>query len=566
MQLDATGAVPAARDSASLNPPAITCKGQTVTRIDIHTKPPFEVTGGGMWKSVLRRALDLHVTTKPIVIQRFLALQAGDACSEIRRAESERILRAQPFLADANVIALADGANGVVLDVTTVDETSLIIGGGFSGKSPHLRAARLGESNLMGQAIYSVGEWRHSEHFRDVFRGKVTHYQFLGRPYQMAVWGGRREIGSDIAMEASHPFLTDLQRLSWRTTAGKEDGPFYYRRQNADPVGLNLKRTYGDVGGVIRIGRPGSRLGLVGGSISHEVEDPAQTPFRVVDTMMVADTSKALINRFKRGQATRINALWGLRNVKFVSARGFDALDGVQDLRKGTEISTLVGKGIKALSGGDDDIFLSTDIYVGFGTRWSFAALDFSSEGRRERNSSWEGILTHGRAASYLKLFPRHTLISDFTWSAGWKQRVPFQLTLSDKEGGVRGFYSSDLGGARRAVAKIEDRYYAGRIGSVASIGIAAFADAGKLWAGDVPFGVTSPLSIGAGFSILAALPPQSRRLWRIDFALPVRGAIRRRWEVRFSNGDYTRMFRNEPRDIFSSRERSVPSSIFNWP
>ena len=566
LQLDVTGALPPVRDSSSLSPLGIACKGQMVTRIDIHTRPPFEVTGNGMLKRALRFATDLHVTTKDIVVQRFLALQVGDKCSEIRRAESERILRAQPFLADADVIAVPDGADGVILDVTTVDEPSLILGGGVSGKSPHVRTVRVGESNLMGQAIYATGEWRHAQNFRDVLRGKFTHYQFLGRPYQLAIWGGRREIGSDIAMEASHPFLTDLQRLSWRTTAGKEDGPFYYLRRDAEPVGLNLKRTYGDIGGVIRIGSPGSSVGLLGGSISHEVEDPAQFPFRILDSVTVPDTSKALISRFQRGRNTRINALWGLRKVKYVRARGFDALEGSQDLRTGTEISTLVGKGIKGLGGEDDDVFVSTDIYAGFGSRWSFAALDFSSEGRRAKKSSWDGVLTHGRGAMYLKLFPRHTLISDVTWSAGWKQRVPFQLTLSDRDGGIRGFHGADLGGARRAVARMEDRYFAGHLNSFAAIGFAGFMDVGRLWAGDVPFGTTSKLSVGAGVSLLAALPPQSRRLWRVDLAFPVRGDKRTGWEIRFSNRDMTRFFRSEPRDIYSSRERSVPSSIFNWP
>ncbi len=570
LQVNAVTAIQPASDSSSLNAARITCKGETVSRIDIHSRPPFEVTGNSPWKRALRFAARQHVTTKEIVIRRFLALQVGDKCSELRRSESERILRAQPFLADADVVALSDGRSGVILDVSTVDEPSLIVGAGFSGKSPHVHTARLGESNLMGEAIYVTGEWRHAQNFRSVLRGKVADYQFLGRPYQLAVWGGRREIGSDIAMEASHPFFTDLQRLSWRTTAGKEDGPYYYIRPNAGPVGLNFKRTYGDIGGVMRIGQPGAGVGLLGGSISHEVEDPAMVPFRIVGNATVPDTSKALTNRFENGKSTRINALWGLRYVKYVRAEGFDALEGSQDLRTGMEISTLLGKGLKTLGGGDDDIFLSSDIYLGFGSRWSFAALDFSSEGRREKNSDWDGILTHGRGAAYLKLFPRHTLISDLTWSAGWKQRVPFQLTLSDRDGGVRGFHNSDLGGARRAVARFEDRYDAGHISSVASYGFAGFLDIGKLWAGDVPFGRTSQLTIGAGISLLAALPPQSRRLWRIDIAYPIRGDRRfgkkRAWEVRFSHRDLTRFFRSEPRDIYSSRERSVPSSIFNWP
>lgn len=564
--LQAGTAAIAPLDSSSLSGSGIACKGETVTRIDVHARPPFEVQGNTLARRALRFATDLHVTTKDIVVKRFLALRVGDACSEIRRAESERILRAQPFLADAAVVAVPDGSGGVILDVTTVDEPSLILGGGVSAKSPHFQKFRLGESNLAGQAIYASGEWRNAQNIRDVLRGKLTFYQFLGRPYQLAVWGGRREIGSDIAMEASHPFLTDLQRLSWRTTAGKEDGPFYFQRPGADPVGLDLKRVYGDMGGVVRIGRPGARVGLLGGSVSHEFEDPAQMPFRILDSAIVRDTSTALMNRYQRGRSTRVNALWGVRSVRFLRVTAFDALEGTQDLRLGGEVSTLVGKGMKALGGADEDLFISTDVYLGFGSRSSFAALDFSSEGRKPHDGDWDGVLNHGRGAIYLKPFSRHTLIADATWSAGWNQRVPFQLTLSDHDGGIRGFHDSNLGGARRAVVKLEDRYRAGHLGSFASVGFAGFVDAGKLWAGDVPFGTTSRLSVAAGVSLLAALPPQSRRMWRIDLAYPIRGDKRTGWEVRFSNRDFTRMFRNEPRDIYSSRERSVPSSIFNWP
>jgi hypothetical protein len=36
--------------------------------------------------------------------------------------------------------------------------------------------------------------------------------------------------------------------------------------------------------------------------------------------------------------------------------------------------------------------------------------------------------------------------------------------------------------------------------------------------------------------------------------------------EVRLVVTDFTRIFRVEPQDVFTSRERSVPSSVFNWP
>jgi len=73
-------------------------------------------------------------------------------------------------------------------------------------------------------------------------------------------------------------------------------------------------------------------------------------------------------------------------------------------------------------------------------------------------------------------------------------------------------------------------------------------------------------VSGSVGFSVLAASPPQSRRTARVDFAFPVRGPHGHGWEIRFVANDFTRIFRVEPRDIFYNRERSVPSSIFNWP
>ena len=58
-----------------------------------------------------------HVTTHKEIIERFLLLHAGDQCEELRRVESERILRAQPFLADASVYPIPAGLGQVDLVV-----------------------------------------------------------------------------------------------------------------------------------------------------------------------------------------------------------------------------------------------------------------------------------------------------------------------------------------------------------------------------------------------------------------------------------------------------------------
>ena len=154
--------------SQSLSGLPVTCKGERISRIDVDASPPFRITGDKMWHRWGRFAAKQHVTTRDAVIRRYLALQLGSQCTELRRAESERILRAQPFLADATVLAYADGAGGVILNVTTVDEISLILGLGNTSKvsplsfvqarrsqSPRQRPPRRGPVEV-GRALFAT--------------------------------------------------------------------------------------------------------------------------------------------------------------------------------------------------------------------------------------------------------------------------------------------------------------------------------------------------------------------------------------------------------------------------
>ena len=86
------------------------------------------------------------------------------------------------------------------------------------------------------------------------------------------------------------------------------------------------------------------------------------------------------------------------------------------------------------------------------------------------------------------------------------------------------------------------------------------------MWAGDVPFGVTTPVRYAVGTSLLAALPPGSKRLWRLDLMMPLDRASGARLELQLRTEDRTRMFWREPRDVQRSRALSLPQRIFQWP
>lgn len=543
------------------------CNGEIISQIDIETLPPFEPGGPSLSARLARFATQLHATTTENVVRRFLLLKPGEPCLDLRLRESERILRAQPFLANANIVAIPDGQGGVSIDVVTSDETSLVADGTFTSKSPMVRALRLGDQNIGGAAIAGTAAWRHGTFFRDVYRGTFTDYQFMGQPYQLSLQGSRNEIGGSWDALITHPFFTDLQRRSWRASAGSLSGYLsFVRRAEAPNVALKFSRSYADVGSVAVIG-PVGRVFLVGATLSRETERTGSAPVQIRDSAIVPDSSSVLFNRFGDHQSSRVNLLLGFRHVQFMRVEAFDAVEGAQDVRTGVQVATLLGKGFKFSARDERDYIVSTDLYAGAGTPGSFMGFEVLGERRRNLEThEWDGVLASGRAAWYLHATPRHTSVIDAEFSGGWSQRVPFQLTLSDPDAGLRGYRSSDLGGARRLVTRVEERYRLGHVRQFASVAGALFMDAGKLWAGESPFGATTGVKLSAGIGLLAALPPNSRRMWRVDLAFPLndRGDAKK-FEIRLTNRDFTRWFWREPGDVQTSRERSIPNSIFNW-
>ena len=151
-------------------------------------------------------ATAFHTTTHAQVIRRFLLLREGDFCDELRRADSERILRAQPFIADVAVRVLTNIDGGVDLDVDTSDEIAIVLDGGARSGFPPIQFIRLGDSNLSGAGIYFAGQWRRGFPFRDGYGARFVDYQMLGRPYTFRAEGNQTPLGSDWLIDATHPF------------------------------------------------------------------------------------------------------------------------------------------------------------------------------------------------------------------------------------------------------------------------------------------------------------------------------------------------------------------------
>ena len=130
----------------------------------------------------------------------------------------------------------------------------------------------------------------------------------------------------------------------------------------------------------------------------------------------------------------------------------------------------------------------------------------------------------------------------------------------------MRGYEESSFAGGQRIVARAEERYAFPDVRHLGDLGVAAFVDVGRQWAGDVPFGVATGVKGSVGVSLLAAVPSRSARLWRADLAIPTSRGAGAAWTVRFSNVDRTTFEYRTPRDVADRRALTVPTSLFAWP
>lgn len=508
----------------------------------------------------------LHVTTSPEVIEHFVLLKKGETCSPLKRYETERVLRAQPFLSDASVTAYADGPDGVRIEIVTIDEPSAVASLGINNQSPYLSALSLGNLNVAGKGVSAVGGWRNGRHYRDLYQLDYANHQMFGAPYLYEFNGVRGDIWHAWETSLTYPFFSDVQRFAWQVAAGSSLEYIGFRSPGRDRTSLGTRRAFANVGGVVRVGRPG-RLGLVGLSLSSDQVDADPVPVVVTHTGLRLDSIPALLNRYGPHRANRLNVLLGFRSVRFMQVTGFDALTGRQDVRTGVQIGGTLGAGLPNGAPTGERLFAALDVYAGAGNPNSFAAVQMRMEGRWTDSSNvWDAFLTGGRFAWYLRPHPRNTIVTGVQWASGWRQLAPFQLSLADRRGGIRGFEHSDVGGGRRIVGRVEERWRIGSFRGTADAGVAMFTDVGRIWAGDAPLGTDSPTLSSIGVGLLAAVPPRSQRMWRLDVSVPLRRSYGARWEVRFTNEDRTRAFWDEPNDVRRTRQRSVPASVFQWP
>jgi hypothetical protein len=415
-----------------------------------------------------------------------------------------------------------------------------------------VEGARLFENNLIGTAR-TFGAFYYE---RDVTRDNGLFYatpHLLRSRWDGFVAVGKTRAGNFVRGEIAHPFVGEIGHTAGRVSYRRDEQFFDYiladdPRLGSPHVLFPIRDRFVEASYVQRVGERGRTL-LLGTAFTYEqIAFPGQievAPAGDFDnrTPANADQMAAVVPQRHDREALRVSLLVGHQNIVWRKRRGFDSLRGEQDVRVGSELGLVVGRTLRAMQGGHDLLFAGTS-YAGFHALGGFFVLRAGGDARwdlrdGDPNARWNDLFLDGELMAYFRRneLSRHTVVARAAASGAWSTTTPFQLTLGG-ERAVRGYDSERFPGGQRLVLSVEDRIYLGwPWRDLFDTGITLFADAGRMWPGDAPFGEDSGWRASVGFGIRSSFPAGGRTTYRIDVAWPVDartqlGSVRFRFSV----------------------------------
>jgi hypothetical protein len=521
-----------------------------------------------------RAANRLHVRTRPGVLRRELLVAEGDCLDVARLEDSERIIRALPFIADADVysVAQADGTHHVVVE-TRDDWTFSIAPQWDAEERVGLVGIAVREGNLLGTGT-RVSAFARRHQGERVFGASVGTVQLLGTPVHADLTAERTPVGVAVVQGLAYPFRGEDGRWAFRQRVEHQERNFEYFVR--DDEGRMARRYFEeerrgfDLAGVTRVGRPG-RLTLFGAGVAGAWTVYPSGVLRTDDRGGLIDTIPAPAG-LDTVASVRVIFLAGQRNLTFVRRQALDAVRGDEDVALGVEVEASIGRSLRPIAR-DDDLHAALGVSLAGELGRLLWGVRTVAEGRRDLaaepgDAEWTNLFAQGDAWGYWKpdRASPHTVAAGVTGVGGWRTAVPFQLTLGHRSG-VRGLSRHEFTGERRVVGTVEHRLYLGwPYPRLFDLGSAVFVDAGRIWGGGAGLAEPSPVEASVGVGLRFAFPPGSRTTYRADIAAPLGGRSDGGFVLTLGVGQSVGRGAGDDPQLRRSSRRPLTASLFRFP
>ncbi len=509
------------------------CPEGRISRIDIDNgglgppgQSPTGIVGWGF-----RMANHLHVRTRPGFIRGELLFEEGDCFDPLLATDSPRLLERHSFIANARVLVQDDSVGGKVVRVETRDQWSTKGDLGITyDEGLNLESFRFTEQNFLGRGLFvEAARYQRLEQRSKSFSLSVPSvFQRTSASFRIA----SAPDGTAFSEAVDHPFAGDVGRVSAREAFSSYPALFAYATDGAEGyshVLVAMRVQALEISAAARAGDPGSSL-VLGGSLTRQsyLPEEAQVAYEGKFDERFAPPGplvESVGRQSASGAVTRLSVHAGIRRYSYETIEGLDAVRDEQLASLGFFLGGTVGKSVPVLM--PSGAVALHDFYGRVHGSWGLLTGPLLLHGgltaeSRHEMGEWKDLLAEAEFVTYVRGIPGQILFLRASGAGGWRTQLPYQLTLGGREG-VRSLGNDRFPGGRQALFVVEDRITFPRMPQNAfDLGATLFADLGRVWPGDVPFGTDSGWKAAAGFGLRIAFPAGSRNVWRPDIVFPV--------------------------------------------
>lgn len=496
------------------NGPQSTFSDLTIDRIEFERQNIFDLGTPEENNRFYRLANRLHILTREKTVREQLLFSEGDVFDARTLAETERILRSNKYLYDANLVPIKNANGGVDVRVRTKDVWSL---------TPELSLTRKGgetetifgveESNLFGKGVLvQLSRADDIDRTSTVFEYSDRHVG--GSWLALGVRAENNSDGHSYLLNISNPFfaldtrraaglaLHDDERRTAIYSLGNEVAEYRHEKElNSAFVGWSN----------------GLRNGWVRRWSAGIVHDANRFATALNPTL------PELLPRNRKLVYPYI-ALEIIED-KFEKSANSDQIDRSEDFFLGMRITASLGYASRDFGADRDATIYSASVSRGFGTLQRQALLLTAFAGGRREQGNTVNSLSRFNARFYWRQSTKRLFVASADASSGHALDLDNRVVIGG-ESGLRGYPQRYQTGDSHFLLSLEQRYFTDWYPfRLFRVGGALFLDAGRIW-GDNPTGGPNLgwlKDVGFGFRF-APTRLSSRKMIHLDFAFPLDG------------------------------------------
>jgi hypothetical protein len=511
------------------------CTSGVISAIDVDSRSVFdpESTRIAPLAWTYRVLNLLHVNTNPAFIRRELLFQEGDCFDPFLVTESYRLIDSYGFMMVEDISNEDDGAGGQRVRVTTRDEwsTKIDIGPAYDDNL-YIERFQVTEENFLGNGVFAEFTHYARRETRNQSFGLRTP-RFFGRS-DAGIAAGRSRSGKFVDQYWRYPFLGEASRVSLRQGYFYRTDFFAFGTGGSEPfaqVLLPVRRELAELSGAYRFGSPGASV-IVGGSLTRDVVTyplSMEVTFGDFDVRQPIERDSVptrLVDQLREFSATRVALHLGTRRLRYAEYVGLDALRETTLVGLGLYAGVTLGRTLPMLSAGraprENDWYARGHLSLLQPLGASMLHAGATVEARHIA-AGWRDVMAEGELVAYGRAawLPGQTLFFRASTAGAWNTTLPYQASLGGREG-VRSLPEDAFPGGRMVRFVAEDRIVFPWPTDTADLGMTVFADLGRIWAGEAPYGTNSGWQAALGVGLRVGLPNGTRNVWRVDLAFPV--------------------------------------------